>query len=429
NNKISKVYLLSRDHEEIEVNLLDFDDFTYNRNKEDDRNYYSIIIGNNGTGKSRILSGIANYFIGRKPRNYRIEIEPRFSPDKVIAMTSSISDKFPIDDSMRNIGINSSVEFRNELYTYLGNRNKTFGFSSRALINRALDIIFQTYDSIKNNRRTFAHIFKYLDYEPILRVHSRIRHDKLKRFVESKQGSFFNENLFIEYINDQSLKTDFNKKYFNDLIESYQGNSTDIVSFLNDLLISNRRGISIDLSFSNDELSFYEDQSSLFEDSRIKTYKLLSILQRIGLVGSYDIRLISKKGFEFKFDEASSGEANILSSMLALAALAQDNSIILIDEPEISLHPHWQYKYMDLVRETLKHVRRCHIIVATHSHFILSDVPEEDSTVVALQKNKDHKVTSKIIKKETYNQSADFILLNIFGIPTTRNWYLRRIIS
>lgn len=422
NIRLEKAVLYGRNIQVLEVDLFDKYDLS------NDKNYYSIIIGNNGTGKSRILSGVANYFIERKPKNYRVHVEHSSNPNKVIALTNTITDKFPIDNSMRRRNAIIGHRYEDELYTYLGNRNKTFGFSSRALISRALDIIFQTYESI-NNRASFTHIFNYLDYEPILRVHCRIRHDKIRNFINSQPSNLFNDTIFEEYIKEQVERTDYNEKYYQDLISESSIHVEEVIAFLNDFIALNKKEISIDLSFSESRISFSERSEYLFEDNKLKTYRLLSTLQRIGLVGTYDIRLISNQGVQFRFDEASSGETNILSSMLALAALVRDNSVILIDEPEISLHPYWQHKYMDLLRQTLSHVKGCHIVIATHSHFILSDSPESDSCIIAMNKSSNGFISSQLVKQDVYNQSADYILLHIFGIPTARNWYLRQAIT
>ena len=67
---------------------------------DDNSNYTTLLIGNNGTGKSTILSTIARHF--NEVFKYRYAQETLFpdrfkyktAPSKVIATTHSISDKF-----------------------------------------------------------------------------------------------------------------------------------------------------------------------------------------------------------------------------------------------------------------------------------------------------------------------------------------------
>ncbi|QRE25160.1 AAA family ATPase, partial [Flavobacterium psychrophilum] len=92
---------------------------------------------------------------------------------------------------------------------------------------------------------------------------------------------------------------------------------------------------------------------SLYSEN-VYEYELINILRRIGLIRTFEIQVYKKGGTPFNFSEASSGEANILSTLLSLVPLLKDNSLILIDEPEISLHPLWQSKYMTLSRKVCK---------------------------------------------------------------------------
>ncbi|BBL04737.1 hypothetical protein A5CBH24_20500 [Alistipes communis] len=67
-------------------------------------NYFSLIIGNNGTGKSRLLCSIAKLFkqIYKDKNSTKLfGSKANFNtvPNKVIALTNSLSDHFPLDSS------------------------------------------------------------------------------------------------------------------------------------------------------------------------------------------------------------------------------------------------------------------------------------------------------------------------------------------
>lgn len=138
--------------------------------------------------------------------------------------------------------------------------------------------------------------------------------------------------------------------------------------------------------------------------------------------------MYKKGGSSFNFREASSGEANILSTLISLVPLLKDNSLVLIDEPEISLHPLWQSKYIDLLNKILENVSGCHIIIASHSPFLASDLKPNNSSVVSL-KNKKGVIYANGLKKSTYGWSAEDILLNVFDMETTRNFDLYQSVS
>jgi len=102
--------------------------------------------------------------------------------------------------------------------------------------------------------------------------------------------------------------------------------------------------------------------------------------------------------------------------------------LILIDEPEISLHPLWQAKYIDLLNKVLENVSGCHVIIASHSPFLASDLKPNNSSVVSL-KNKKGFISASTIDKSTYGWSAEDILLNVFEMESTRNFDLYKSVS
>ena len=60
------------------------------------------------------------------------------------------------------------------------------------------------------------------------------------------------------------------------------------------------------------------------------------------------------------------------------------NSIVLIDEPEISLHPNWQIKYISFLKKVFAEYNSCHFIIASHSHYMVSDLNPENSSLITV---------------------------------------------
>ena len=76
-------------------------------------------------------------------------------------------------------------------------------------------------------------------------------------------------------------------------------------------------------------------------------------------------------GAEFDINSLSSGEKQLFLRAMTLKMLDINNSVVLIDEPEISLHPKWQQKIVK-VYESIGENNQ--IIIATHSPHIVSSV-------------------------------------------------------
>lgn len=123
------------------------------------------------------------------------------------------------------------------------------------------------------------------------------------------------------------------------------------------------------------------------------------------------------EGKEFDINGLSSGEKQLFLRALSLKFLNVNNSIILIDEPEISLHPRWQRKIVNVYENIGENNQ---IIIATHSPHIIGNVKKEQLRV--LKKDKEGiKVMNSDELDETYGKTVESILMEVMGIINTRN--------
>lgn len=68
-------------------------------------------------------------------------------------------------------------------------------------------------------------------------------------------------------------------------------------------------------------------------------------------------------------DQLSSGEKQLYAKVIMLKMLEPEDSIILIDEPDLTLHPKWQAEIMNLYSKIGKNNQ---FIITTHSPFIIA---------------------------------------------------------
>ncbi|MDQ1433149.1 MAG: hypothetical protein QG634_434 [Patescibacteria group bacterium] len=92
-----------------------------------------------------------------------------------------------------------------------------------------------------------------------------------------------------------------------------------------------------------------------------------------------------------KFNDLSHGEQTIFSQFLNIYYFSlhdkEKTFIYLMDEPDLSLHPQWQKKYLYELYNLLHKIDMTyHVVITTHSPFILSDLPKEN--VIFLEKGK-----------------------------------------
>lgn len=87
-----------------------------------------------------------------------------------------------------------------------------------------------------------------------------------------------------------------------------------------------------------------------------------------------DGELYFKKGIDkLNFEDLSAGEKQLATLFVYSGLAAKDNSIIIIDEPELSLHVTWQ---RNIIRNLLSNKKRLQYIISTHSPFVISGYDE-----------------------------------------------------
>ena len=139
----------------------------------------------------------------------------------------------------------------------------------------------------------------------------------------------------------------------------------------------------------------------------------------IGLSEDENTKPVFKNGLgkEFDINGLSSGEKQLFLRGLSLKFLEVNNSIILIDEPEISLHPEWQQKIIK-VYETIGINNQ--LIIATHSPHIVGDIKAEQLRILIKDKN-GVSLFDNDKKDETYGHTIENILKTTMKLENTRN--------
>ena len=132
-----------------------------------------------------------------------------------------------------------------------------------------------------------------------------------------------------------------------------------------------------------------------------------------------------KNGLDYYLTELSSGELQILYTMSCLATNITNNSLILFDEPDLSLHPSWQISYLSFIKNLFKDFSGCHLILATHSHYLISDLEPNTSSLVTITRDYNKRII-ETVDYSTYAWSAENILYNVFKVRTTRNYYFQK---
>lgn len=100
-----------------------------------------------------------------------------------------------------------------------------------------------------------------------------------------------------------------------------------------------------------------------------------------------DLTVIFKRGVEYSEAYAGSGEVSVVSAVVQILA-APKFSLILLDEPETSLHPRAQREFLRFLLDQIK-LKHHQIVVSTHSRDFLTSLP--DNAIKVFESNGDGK--------------------------------------
>jgi predicted ATPase len=419
----------------------------------DQRSVTSVLIGANGTGKSRIMRGIAesfiaieNYLNGEKPhRDFvratvefehqrtslranihrkggmdvqadgRSVIDPRSSislPARIVALTMTPFDKFPLPRRGRGPLDSNLPAHQRGLYRYLGLRDQTGRSSTLALLYRLVENLAAVIENDGSRKANVDSVFELLGYEPSMDITYEVRGSSSRALevLDLVIGGMTEAPPESRGRSDRrrpDLERSVRMQSLIDELGEYEAMSA--VDELTRLLESQRP---IEVRF---------DFSVMRSSARALLIRALHQL-RTSLGISLRSIVVRRKndGTELDLRSASSGEMSILVTFVALASAIADESLVLIDEPEISLHPEWQTGYLDLLNRAFSSYRGCHYIVATHSPLIISDLDGARSSVVSL----DGKGIAPAA--EMAGKSSDELLVNAFGVIGNDNLYVKQ---
>lgn len=114
------------------------------------------------------------------------------------------------------------------------------------------------------------------------------------------------------------------------------------------------------------------------------------------------------------FDELSSGEQQLLSLIIKITANATPGAVVLIDEPEISLHVAWQQALPTLL-DSISSSLECSFVVATHSPVITASANHSNDYCFAADLGKLSQITT------TQRRSVESALFEGFNTYTPNN--------
>lgn len=318
-------------------------------------------LGGNGSGSYTYVIG--NNGLGKSRILRELELTYADSTDNrvssILCITNALYDRF-------DIGRN------NQKIKYLGSRN-----ASNAVFHTAIDRALARYIlmGIAETRRFIARFSQAVGVEVSMKMPGVLRPDR---------------KTLTDHVDRRKLKD----------VSVAQRLGSENLGVIKDLLHTTVRFKDLTKAKAAALLAFLDLNPEVVVQVKKKAHKL-----------------------EYPFSELSSGEKNRILTAAKLLSHARNRCLILLDEPETSLHVHWQRTFHNSLVQMLDGISHFHVVVATHSPIIVSECSRmTDVEVVVIDDIEDPKTDSavppltSVFSRASKIESYDGVMLDMFRI-------------
>lgn len=341
-------------------------------------NGITVITGENDTGKSTVGKVLWSVF------NSFFEIKKQIRTDKISSILEELRRVSSIQDIRNNLVHSSIVEYDLDLNDFLKQLEKKLEVLNdvRGLDDESKDELKDTLEKIKKRIN--------LSDDEIMKKITQINFNKefnsqINNLNFLEEGNIDlkikNKNINLIISNDKIQIKDFFSLYENVMLLD---NPRIIDNLAENIILSANKIFSIIENLHNSKFisMLRNDKSSTATDNILNEEILSKIEEKLNKIvdgkflkkdfGVYFYR--NKSGKEINIKNLSTGFKvfSIIKLFIQNNQLSENGTIIL-DEPEIHLHPEWQLKFAELI-VLLQKEFSMHILLTTHSPYFVSAI-------------------------------------------------------
>lgn len=315
--------------------------------------------------------------------------------------------------------------------------------------------IFIYYSGISDRLKDLYILHQKLYYDQIIKKDAKtIQFDNIRRiFLAQNIHANFALIAFylfpdqseetIQFLRDELKITDFGSALFmlKEPAWSQPKNKTDLFwgadglvrKFLDDLYefsfapIEEKARITVSYKKSqtqNRKYLFIKDLSDFKKlvhskyQNKIELFNALESIHISDLL--YDVKIrVEKQNVtgEIAMSELSEGEKQLLTVLGLLKFTKDDESLILLDEPDTHLNPMWKWKYLEYLEKVVKRHSSTQIIFCSHDPIVIGNLKKNQ--VQIFRKNEKNKTEVFNPSMSPREMSVSKILTSeLFGIPS-----------
>lgn len=342
-------------------------------------------------------------------KNHVIELSEVQLPQRVIASTTQLNDRFTFRSAE-----DSSI------YRYCGARRTARTISTKSFEKNIADSLYTARKHKDLSELLETTLVEFLGFQKHFEIHYRTKYSSYFYREKIDRSSF--HAFYKNWEETTSRKSEpWGTWKYDQLLEYNPSRLDEIIETVNKI----RELDMLEHRSNSDSKLIRVDLFDVAENQFLLEYANDLIQLDILSISKIEVKKLSSK---LGLADTSAGENQVVMSLLNILANIENDSLILIDEPEISLHPNWQMQYISILKKMFREFNDAHFVISTHSHFLVSDLQPESSSITSLRTYSNEKeyalIEANTLPMSTYGWSAEDVLFNVFNVKSTRNYYV-----
>ncbi len=167
-----------------------------------------------------------------------------------------------------------------------------------------------------------------------------------------------------------------------------------------------------------------------YDNDKVRLFNALESIHLSDLLQDVKIKVLKENvDGGLSMHEMSEGEKQLLTVLGLLKFTKDDESLVLLDEPDTHLNPHWKWKYLEYLDKVVKRPDNTQIIFCTHDPLIIGGMDKKQVRIFVgdSESGKTYAHEPAISPKE---MSVEKILTSeLFGLPSIMNKELEDILN